>query len=219
MKPLMKRLFKTLAKHAPGNDLRVGLFRACGFRIGDGVYLGEDMIVAEILEDRSEKLVLGDRVAVGPRVTFVTSSDPNNSRLAPEFVRPIRGRIIVGSDSWIGAGAIILPDVTIGAGAIVGAGAVVTRDVPAHAVVAGVPATFVRFLEGPEPPPLLEGTKGHHHQSLGLCFDGDLAMRVNLVAAVNPELPAASGVRSYVFTLARELVSLGAQVSVLGYGH
>jgi len=39
------------------------------------------------------------------------------------------------------------------------------------------------------------------------------------VAAVNPELPAASGVRSYVFTLARELVSLGAQVSVLGYGH
>jgi len=159
MKPLMKRLFKTLAKHAPGNDLRVGLFRACGFRIGDGVYLGEDMIVAEILEDRSEKLVLGDRVAVGPRVTFVTSSDPNNSRLAPEFVRPIRGRIIVGSDSWIGAGAIILPDVTIGAGAIVGAGAVVTRDVPAHAVVAGVPATFVRFLEGPEPPPLLEGTK------------------------------------------------------------
>lgn len=159
MRPPLKRLFKTLAKHAPGNSLRVGLFRACGFRIGDGVYVGEDMIIAEILEDLSEKLVLGDRVAVGPRVTFVTSSDPNNSRLAPEFVQPIRGKITVGSDAWIGAGAIILPDVTIGEGAIVGAGAVVTKDVPPHAVVAGVPAAVIRFIERTASPPLLEGTK------------------------------------------------------------
>lgn len=43
-------------------------------------------------------------------------------------------------------------------------------------------------------------------------------MRVNLVAAVNPEIPSASGVRSYVFSLARELVSRGVEVSVLGYG-
>lgn len=43
-------------------------------------------------------------------------------------------------------------------------------------------------------------------------------MRVNLVAAVNPERPIASGVRSYVFALARELVSRGVQVSVFGYG-
>ena len=43
-------------------------------------------------------------------------------------------------------------------------------------------------------------------------------LRVNLVAAVNPEGSASSGVRSYVFTLARELVSLGAEVCVLGYG-
>lgn len=155
----LKKFLKFLAKIAPGNGVRIALLRACGFSIGNDVYIGEDLIVAEILEDRSEKLVLGDRVAVGPRVTFVTSSDPNESRLAPEFVQPIRGKIAIGSDAWIGAGAIVLPNVTIGECAIVGAGAVVTKDVPAHAVVAGVPARIIRFIERPGLAPLPEGTK------------------------------------------------------------
>ncbi len=152
MRPLMKRLFKTIAKHVPGNYLRVGLFRACGFQIGDGVYIGEDMIVAEILADNSDKLIIGDRVAVGPRVTFVTSSDPNQSRISPTYVKPVRGRIVVGKDAWIGTGAIILPNVTIGEQAIVGAGAVVTKDVPFRAVVAGVPARILRFLDDGDKP-------------------------------------------------------------------
>jgi acetyltransferase-like isoleucine patch superfamily enzyme len=148
---LFKKLCKTLAKHAPGNSLRIALFRACGFHIGEQVYIGEDMIVAEILEDTSEKLVLGNRVAVAPRVTFVTSSDPNESRLAPGLIKPIRGRIVVEDDAWIGAGAIVLPNVTIGEGAVVGAGAVVTRDVPPFTVVVGVPAKVIRSVRKDEP--------------------------------------------------------------------
>jgi len=146
MKPALKKVFKLLAKHVPGAELRVGIFRACGFQIGKGTYIAEDMIVAEILEDQSEKLVIGDRVAIGPRVTFVTSSDPNRSRIAPDPVVPVRGKIVVEDDAWIGAGAIILPNVRIGNGAIVGAGAVVTENVPPHAVVAGIPAKILRYL-------------------------------------------------------------------------
>jgi len=127
------------------------LFRACGFQIGERVYIGEDMIVAEILEDASEKLVLGNRVAIAPRVTFVTSSDPNESRLAPRLIQPVRGKIVVGDDAWIGAGAIVLPNVTIGEGAVVGAGAVVTKDVPPFAIVVGVPAKVIRTVRKEEP--------------------------------------------------------------------
>lgn len=146
MGPTSKRILKTLARHAPGSGLRVALLRACGYKIGAQTYVAEDLVVAEILEDDSEKLRIGDRVAIAPRVTFVTSSDPNNSRLSPTFVKPIRGRIVVGDDAWIGAGAIVLPNVTIGEFAIVGAGAVVTQDVAPYTVVAGVPAKVVRRL-------------------------------------------------------------------------
>jgi acetyltransferase-like isoleucine patch superfamily enzyme len=51
----------------------------------------------------------------------------------------------IGNDVWIGASAIILPGVTIGDGAVVGAGAVVTKNVPSYAIVAGVPATIIKY--------------------------------------------------------------------------
>jgi phosphonate metabolism protein (transferase hexapeptide repeat family) len=56
----------------------------------------------------------------------------------------------IGHDVWIGHGAIILPGVRIGHGAVIAAGSVVTKDVAAHAIVAGVPARFLRWRFPPE---------------------------------------------------------------------
>jgi maltose O-acetyltransferase len=55
--------------------------------------------------------------------------------------------VVIGNNVWIGAHAVILPGVTIGNNAIVGAGAVVTQDVAENAVVTGVPAKIIRYVE------------------------------------------------------------------------
>lgn len=54
-------------------------------------------------------------------------------------------RVVIGHDTWIGHNAQIKPEVTVGHGAVVAAGAVVTKDVPAYAIVAGVPARVIRM--------------------------------------------------------------------------
>jgi acetyltransferase-like isoleucine patch superfamily enzyme len=55
-----------------------------------------------------------------------------------------RGAVVIGSDVWLGSGAMILSGVTIGHGAVVAAQAVVTRDVPPYAIVGGNPAKIIR---------------------------------------------------------------------------
>lgn len=54
-------------------------------------------------------------------------------------------KVVIGNDVWIGANSVIMPGVTIGDGAVIGAGAVVTKNVPAYAIVVGVPAKIAKY--------------------------------------------------------------------------
>jgi maltose O-acetyltransferase len=102
--------------------------------LGDGVFLNFNCVILDVVE-----VVIGDGTQIGPAVQIYTADHPRDAetrKTGLEFGRPVR----IGSDVWIGGGAIILPGVTIGDGAIIGAGSVVTRDVAADQTVIGNPA-------------------------------------------------------------------------------
>ena len=90
-------------------------------------------------------IIVGDDVQIAPAVQLYTAQHPIDAtmrRSGLESASPIR----IGSDVWIGGGAIILPGVTIGDRSVVGAGSVVVHDVPRDSLVVGNPARIVRTL-------------------------------------------------------------------------
>jgi acetyltransferase-like isoleucine patch superfamily enzyme len=117
---------------------RVNVSSDCNFR-GDGkLIIGDDVFIGVgcILDCKGE-LVIEDRVQLAPGVRVVTHDTSGDS----DFTKPIpfqRTRIM--ERAYVGAGAILLPGITVGREAIIGAGAVVTRDVPPGIKVVGVPA-------------------------------------------------------------------------------
>jgi maltose O-acetyltransferase len=98
------------------------------------VFLNVNGVILDVVE-----VSIGDHTQIGPAVQIYAADHPRDAetrREGLEFGRPVR----IGSDVWIGGGAIILPGITIGDGALIGAGSVVTRDVGAGVTVAGNPA-------------------------------------------------------------------------------
>jgi acetyltransferase-like isoleucine patch superfamily enzyme len=112
--------------------------------IGDHVWIGPQAYFD------ARDLVIEDHVGWGPGARVLGSAHTGVPADVPIIqtdleIRPVR----IGAGADIGMGATILPGVTVGAGAIVGAGAVVTGDVADGAIVAGVPARFVRWRHEP----------------------------------------------------------------------
>lgn len=107
--------------------------------IGDGCSINTGVIFGLTCD-----LTLGRNVLVADNVSFRTADHEFTSLdqpIAEQGER--RGPIVVEDDVWLGANVTVLRGVRIGRGAIVGANAVVTRDVPAFAIVGGVPARVI----------------------------------------------------------------------------
>jgi acetyltransferase-like isoleucine patch superfamily enzyme len=88
-------------------------------------------------------ITIEDDVQIGPRVNLTSENHPLDPRDRQTLIpKPI----VIKRNAWIGAGATILPGVTVGENAVVAAGAVVSRDVPPNSVVAGIPAKVVKTI-------------------------------------------------------------------------
>lgn len=93
-------------------------------------------------------VTIGDHVMIAGQSAIVAFSHGQAASGTPMMQQPNTAKgISIKSDVWIGAGAKVLDGVTIGEGAIVGAGSIVLHDVEPRAVVAGVPARFIRYRE------------------------------------------------------------------------
>lgn len=136
-----------------------------GCRIGQGVYIDRDVVVGEGSKIQNGAsvfagVVLGDRVFVGPGATFTNDLVPRAASGDDWEIVPT----VVGDDASVGANATIVCGIELGEACMVGAGAVVTHDVPSFALVVGVPAQVIDYVDragrrlhcGPSGPPPAE---------------------------------------------------------------
>jgi maltose O-acetyltransferase len=107
--------------------------------LGERVFFNFNCVVLDVCQVR-----IGDYTLFGPAVQILTASHPMNAELRrkQEFARPIE----IGSDVWVGGGAIFCPGVRVGSRSVIGAGSVVTRDIPEGVLAAGNPCRVIREI-------------------------------------------------------------------------
>lgn len=140
-------------------QVREGAQIGADCNIGRGAYVGPDVVIGDSCKLQNYALVyeparLGDGVFIGPAAVltndeFPRAANPDGSPKSADDWRAVG--VVVENGASIGARAVCVAPVTIGAWALVAAGAVVTKDVPAHALMVGVPARRIGWV----------GTAGH----------------------------------------------------------
>ena len=108
--------------------------------LGDFIYANFNFTAVD-----DSHIYIGSHTMIGPNVTVATAGHPILPELrekAHQFNMPVH----IGRNCWIGAGAVIMPGVTIGDNSVIGAGSVVTKDIPANVVAYGSPCRVAREI-------------------------------------------------------------------------
>lgn len=125
-------------------DASFRLFPPFTTDFGKNITIGKDVFINSGCHFQDQGgIVIGDGAFIGHNVVLATINhdlDPKNNR--KNHYAPIT----IGKNVWIGANSTVLPGVSIGDWAVIGAGAVVTKDVPAKSVVGGVPARIIKII-------------------------------------------------------------------------
>lgn len=107
--------------------------------LGERVFFNFNCVVLDVCPVR-----IGSFTLFGPAVQIYTPMHPLNAQLrrGKEYGKPVT----IGSDVWVGGGAIVLPGVSVGSRTVIGAGSVVTRDIPDGVFAAGNPCRVIREI-------------------------------------------------------------------------
>jgi len=127
----------------PFSCLRVLVLKCCGVKIGQGCYIGFNVICDT---NFSKLITIGDRVTISHNtLIFTHTATPAKSRLSEIYNQ--KKPVCIGSGAWIGANCIILPGVVIGKDCMIGAGSVVTKSTDPASLYAGNPSKKIRALQ------------------------------------------------------------------------
>lgn len=137
-------LWKPFLKHM---GTAVYLMRDCYITSPAGISIGDYVCVNRRASLGGQGgLTIGNFVNIGPNCSLITAQHGFDRPDKPMAWQGItHGPITIEDDVWLGVNVSVLPNVRIERGAIVGANAVVTKNVPAYAIVVGVPAKLLRY--------------------------------------------------------------------------
>lgn len=137
-----RQILDELLAAAPGATIQPPFYCDYGTNItlGENVYFNFNCVVLDVMA-----VHIGANTLMGPAVQIYTATHPLDAverRGGLEFAKPVT----IGSDVWIGGGAIICPGVTIGDRSVIGAGSVVTKSIPPDVIAAGNPCRVLRAV-------------------------------------------------------------------------
>lgn len=135
---LMKEMFAEIGDHCYIEPPFHSNFGGGHVHFGDYIYCNFGTTMVD-----DTHIYVGDHTMFGPNVTVATAGHPIIPELreqAYQYNMPVH----IGKNCWIGAGAVILPGVTIGDNVVIGAGSVVTKDIPDNVVAVGNPCKVLR---------------------------------------------------------------------------
>ena len=126
----------------PLSLLRVFLLRFCGVQVGNGCYIGFNVICDT---NYAELVKIGDNVTISHNtVIYAHTASPVDSPLSELYNQVLS--VTIENGAWIGAGCIVLPGVTIAQDCMVGAGSVVARSTEPSSLYAGNPCKMIKVL-------------------------------------------------------------------------
>lgn len=114
--------------------------------IGNDSYVGMNSIINGF----AAKVKIGANVSIAQNVNIMADSGPNASKALQKYFPIITGEVHIGDNCWIGAGAIIMPNVTLGEFCIVAAHSYVNKTFPAFSIIGGNPARVMRAFSEDE---------------------------------------------------------------------
>lgn len=137
---LLKEMFAELGEDCYIEPPLHSNFGGHHVHFGKGIYANYNLTLVD-----DTHIYVGDYTMIGPNVTIATAGHPILPELREkgyQYNVPVR----IGRNCWIGAGAILLPGVTVGDNTVIGAGSVVTKDIPANVVAVGNPCRVLREI-------------------------------------------------------------------------